>query len=151
MRKAIPAIQESVVGLKQRLQHERDGRKKARLQLVYLLASEQAHTRQEAAQLLGVSRNTVGRWLARYEAGGLVALLDLHVPSGKRPSLSPEVLASIEQSLRQPRGFGSYEELRQWVEQTHQVPVKYKTLYTIVRKRFKTKLKVPRPSHTKKP
>ncbi len=150
MRKALPVITESAASLRQRLQRERDGRKKPRLQLLYLLASAQAHTRQEAAQLLGVSRNTVGCWLARYEAGGLAALLDLHVPAGKRPMLAPEVLASIEQVLRQPSGFGSYEDLRQWVEQTHQVRVKYKTLYTIVRKRFKAKLKVPRPSHTKK-
>ncbi len=33
--------------------------------------------------------------------------------------------------------------------QNHQLAVKYKTLYTIVRTRFKAKLKVPRPSHTK--
>ena len=150
MRKAIPVITESAADLRQRLQREHDGRKKPRLQLLYLLASAQAHTRQEAAQVLGISRNTAGRWLARYEAGGLAALLTLHVPSGKRPSLSPEVLASIEQVLQQPTGFRSYEELRQWVEHTHQVQVTYKTLYTIVRTRFKTKLKVPRPSHTKK-
>jgi transposase len=93
--------------LKQRLQRERDGRKKVRLQMLYLLVSEQAHTRQEVAQLLGVSRNTVGRWLALYETGGLAALLDLYIPPGKRPSLAPDVLASIEQVLRQPRGFSS--------------------------------------------
>ncbi len=118
--------------------------------MLYLLASEQARTRQEAATLLGVSRNTLGRWLALYETGGMAALLTVYVPPGKRPSLAPEVLVSIEQRLQQPTGFSSYEELRQWVEQTHQVRVKYKTLYTLVRKRFKAKLKVPRPSHTKK-
>ncbi len=150
MRRAVPAITESAADLKQRLQRERDGRKKPRLQMLYLLASEQAHTRQEVATVLGVSRNTVGRWLALYEAGGMAALLTRYVPPGKRLSLSPEVLASIEQRLQHPTGFGSYEELRQWVEQTHQVRVKYKTLYTIVRTTFKAKLKVPRPSHTKK-
>jgi hypothetical protein len=64
--------------------------------------------------------------------------------------LAPDILASIEQMLRQPRGLSSYEELRQWVEQTHHIQVKYKTLYTIVRTRFQAKLKVPRPSHAKK-
>ncbi len=34
--------------------------------------------------------------------------------------------------------------------QTHYVQVKNKTFYTIVRTRFRTELKVPRPSHTKK-
>ncbi len=150
MRKAVPLITESADDLKQRLQRERDGRKKPRLQLLYLLASRHAHTRQDAAQLLGVSRNTVGRWLALYEAGGVAALLNIYVPPGKRPSLAPEVLASIEEALQRPTGFGSYEELRQWVEHTHHVQVKYKTLYTIVRTRFKAKLKVPRPSHIKK-
>jgi hypothetical protein len=34
---------------------------------------------------------------------------------------------------------------------THGVEVKYKTLYTLVRMRFKAKLKVARPTHAKKP
>ncbi len=150
MRRAIPPITECVDELKQRLQQEHDGRKKPRLQMLYLLASGHAHTRQEVAHLLGVSRNTVGRWLALYETGGMTALLTLYKPAGKHSSLAPEILAGIAEALRQPTGFGSYEELRQWVEHTYHVQVKYKTLYTIVRKRFQAKLKVPRPSHTKK-
>jgi transposase len=124
MRRAVPAIAESAADLKQHLQRERDGRKKPRRQMLYLLASAQARTRQEAATLLGVSRNTLGRWLALYQTGGMAALLTVYVPPGKRPSLAPEVLLSIEQRLQQPTGFSSYEELRQWVEQTHQVRVK---------------------------
>ena len=65
-------------------------------------------------------------------------------------SLAPGVLASLEQALHRPDGFASYEALRRWVRQTHGVEVKYKTLYRIVRTRFRAKLKVPRPSHTKK-
>jgi transposase len=103
------------------------------------------------AQLLGVHRNTIGHWLARYEAGGLDALLDVYVPAGKPLSLPPDVLAALEEALRQPAGFASYEALRQWVKQVHHLDVNYHTLYTIVRTRFNAKLKVPRPSHTKKP
>jgi transposase len=119
--------------------------------MLYWLASGQAQTRRDVAQLLGVHRNTIGHWLARYEAGGLDALLELYVPAGQPLSLPPEVLAALEQALRQPAGFASYEALRQWVKQTQHREVNYHTLYTIVRTRFKTKLKVPRPSHTKKP
>jgi transposase len=151
MRKAVPVITEDTAILKQRLQHEHDGRKKPRLQMLYLLASGQAQTRQAVAQLLGVHRNTIGHWLAIYEAGGLEALLALYVPAGKPLSLPPDMLAAIEQALRQPAGFASYEALRQWVQQTYQRDVNYHTLYTIVRTKFKTKLKVARPSHTKKP
>jgi transposase len=150
MRKPIPPIAETVDELKQRLRQERNVHKQQRLQMLYLLASGQAHERQQVADLLGVHRNTIGRWLAIYAASGLDALLDIYVASGKPLSLPPDVLSSIEQALHQQAGFASYQALRQWVHQTHQIEVKYKTLYTIVRTRFKTKLKVPRPSHTKK-
>lgn len=150
MRKVIPVVTEDAETLKQRIQREHDGRRKPRLQMLYLLASGQAHTRQDVAQLLGVHRNTVGHWLAIYEAGGLAALLALYVPAGKPLSLPPDVLAAIEQALRQPAGFASYEALRQWVKQTHHLDVNYHTLYTIVRTKLQAKLKVPRPSHTKK-
>jgi hypothetical protein len=61
------------------------------------------------------------------------------------------VLAALEQALRPPAGFASDDALRQWGKPTHQLEVNDHTLYTIVRTRFHAKLKVPRPSHTKKP
>jgi hypothetical protein len=44
MRKALPVITEDADTLKQRMQRERGGRKKPRLQMLYLLASGHAHT-----------------------------------------------------------------------------------------------------------
>jgi putative transposase len=150
MRKAIPTITEGAGDLKHRLQREADGHKKPRLQMLYLLQSGQAHTRQDVAQLLGLSRNTVSRWLTTYETGGLTALLEIYRPAGKQPSLPPDVLTSIGEVLQRPEGFASYTDLQQWIEHTHRRQVKYKTLYSLVRSRFKAKLKVARPSHTKK-
>ena len=117
----------------ERLQRERDGQRKPRLQMLYLLVTQQARERQEVARLLGVHRNTISRWLARYAAGGLDALRATYIPPGKPISFAPEVLASLEQALHRPGGFASYEALRQWVRQTHGVEIKYKTLYTLVR------------------
>lgn len=151
MRNPLPVIHEDEAALKQRLQHAHDGHQQPRLHMLYLLATRQAQDRQEVARLLGVHRNTVRRWLALYAASGLAALLAPYVPAGKPVSLAPAVLASLERALHRPEGFASYEALRQWVRRTHGVEVKYKTLYTLVRTRFKAKLKVPRPRHTKKP
>lgn len=150
MRNALPVIREDAAALKQRLHHAQNGRKTSRLQMLYLLASGQAQTRRDVAQLLGVHRHTVGHWLALYATSGLEALLDLYVPLGKPLSLPPDVLAGLEPALRQPAGFASSVELRQWLKQTHHLDSNYHTLYTIVRTRLKAKLKVPRPSHTKK-
>ena len=107
MRKALPTMTEALGTLKQRLQHAHDGRKKPRLQMLYLLASGRAHTRQEVAQLPGVHRHTLGRWLGLYAAGGLDALLARYVPAGKPLSLPPDVLAALPQVLRPPAGFAS--------------------------------------------
>ena len=117
MRQAMPPITEQAADLKQRLRREHDRHKQPRLQMLYLLASGQARERQEVARLLGVHRNTIGRWLAVYAAGGLEALLATYVPPGKPVSLAPQVLASLEQALHRPEGFASYEALRQWVLQ----------------------------------
>ena len=124
MRNPIPPIREDVAALKERLQHAHDGHKKPRLQMLYLLASGPAHTRQDVARLLGVHRNTISRWLARYAAGGLEALLATYIPLGQPVSLAPAVLASLEQALRRPEGFTSYEALRQWLRRSHGVEVK---------------------------
>jgi hypothetical protein len=145
MHKALPVISDDAATLKQRLQREHDGRKKPPLPMRYLLASGHAQTRQAVAPLLGLHRNAVGHWLALHESGGLDALLHLYVPAGKPLSLPPAVLAALAQALQQPAGFASYGALRQRVHQTHHLDVNDHTLYTIVRPKFKAKLKGARP------
>ena len=66
MNRTLPVIHASADALKHRLQQERDHRKRQRLHLLYLVATGQARRRIQAAQFLGLERNTVGRWLTRY-------------------------------------------------------------------------------------
>jgi hypothetical protein len=116
-----------------------------------VLASRHAQTRQDVARLLGVHRHPIGHWLACYEAGGLEAVLALYVPAGQPLSLPPDVLAAIAHALRQPSGLASYEALRPWVQPTSHLAVNDHPLSTSGRTKFNAKLKVPRPSHPKKP
>jgi hypothetical protein len=102
MRNPIPPIPEAVAALKERLQREHDGHTKPRLQMLYLLTSGQAHTRQDVARLLCVHRNTISHGLAVYATGGPAALLATYVPTGTPVSLAPPVLAGLEQALRPP-------------------------------------------------
>jgi hypothetical protein len=55
MRYPVPTIAESADDLKPQLAQERHPAKRLRLHALYLLASEQADSRQEIARLLGVS------------------------------------------------------------------------------------------------
>jgi transposase len=150
MNKTVPIIHESADQLKQLLSGERHPVKHQRLHALYLLASGQARFRSDVARLLGLDRNTAGRWLERYAQGGLAALLELYVPSGKAPALQPDHVAQLQQALQQPQGFGSYDEVRQWIQDTCGVTLTYNATHKLVRYKLAAKLKVARPAHIKK-
>jgi transposase len=150
MNRTMPAIHESADALKVCLQQERDHRKRQRLHLLYLLASGQARRRSQAAALLGVDRNTIGRWLTQYTQGGLDALLDIYVPAGKAPALAPAQLTQLQQRLAQPEGFASYGEIQQWIATTLGVQLGYHAVHTLVHDKLGARPKVARPSHEKK-
>jgi putative transposase len=54
----------------------------------------------EVARTLGVARQNVSRWHARWQAGGLQAL-ESRGPTGPAPRLSDTQLHDLEQALRQ--------------------------------------------------
>jgi transposase len=60
-----------------------------------LLASADGRSGNEICAQVGVSRPTVTRWLDRYEADGLSALLGDRPRSGRPPTLTPELEAEI--------------------------------------------------------
>jgi Homeodomain-like domain len=107
MRHPVPLMRDDEAALKQRRQRAYDGRKKPRWHMRYLLATQQAHDRQEVARLLGGHRHTLSRWLALYATGGLDAWLATSIPTGKPVSLAPAGLARLEQARRRPEGFAS--------------------------------------------
>jgi hypothetical protein len=146
----IPPIQETLTELTEHLRIERSVRRRTRLQVLYLLQSGQAQTRQEVAKLVAVQRHTIGRWLMVYARAGLKAMLMLQTHSNRAPALPAPVRQALARQLQDPHGFGSYGEVQQWVWQQHGVRVKYKTLHRLIRYQLKAKLKVPRASHVKK-
>jgi transposase len=150
MRKPVPVIHETAEALKQRLKQEPHPQRQQRLHALYLLASGQARYRHQVASLLGLDRNTIGVWLDRYAQGGLAMLLDLYVPQGKRPALTPDQLAQLQVAVAQATGFGSYGEIQQWIATTLGVSLSYNAVHKLVRYKLRAKLKVPRPTHIKK-
>jgi transposase len=150
MYKALPTITESPEELQRRMRGERGAQLRQRLQALYLLATGQATSRLQVAELLAVHRHTVRAWLATYERGGLAALLTLKKPPGKPSALSPAVRTKLHARLQEPRGFGSYGEIQQYLATAHHVPLAYSTVHGIVRYQLQAKPKSPRRSHPKK-
>lgn len=150
MKKKLPPINESCEHLKVLMQREKQTDGKQRLNALYLLQTGQAKTRKEVAPLLGVNRDTVGRWLTAYQQGGLKALLERKTAPGKTPLLTPEMQQDLKQRLQSEVGFPSYKAIAEFVRSEYQVDIGYDAVYKLVRYNFKAKLKVARKHHKKK-
>jgi transposase len=66
------------------------------------------HSQAEVARQLGVARQNVSRWHARWQAGGLDALAS-RGPTGQAPRLSDPQLAAIDWALRQGAGAHGFD------------------------------------------
>lgn len=150
MKRPLPPIAESAEELKAQMQQATERLPRQRLHMLYLLASGQASTRQKAAELLGLHRNTIGRWLGCYEEGGLSALLEVNSPPGAVPAVNPVQEAALREALAAPQGFASYGAIQDWLADTFGIQMEYQAVHKLVRYKLGAKLKVVRPSHLKK-
>ena len=72
----------------------------------------------EVADRLGVARQSVHNWIARYEVGGLAALADRsHRPQGCSHQISPDIEALVCELRRQHPGWGPRRLLHQLARQ----------------------------------
>lgn len=150
MKKPLPMIQENVDELEQMFKTEKNKHKRNRLHALYLIKSEQAKTRIQIGKILSVNRITVGIWLIIYEKQGLSKLLTINTKPNRKLSVPPDILAQLEQKLKDPEGFRSYKEIKQWLYNEFSLDIPYRTVNGIVRNRLKAKLKVGRKTHIKK-
>lgn len=122
-------ITESETELKTLLGTQKTASDKERIQLLYLLKSEQAQTIQQAAALLGRHRVTVQKWAKRYREGGLNQLLSHKPRSGRKSTLPQWVETVLGDRLAQPEGFESYTAIQQWLTTELGLEVPYKTVH----------------------
>ena len=151
MKQPLPPIHERPEALKRLLTAERDAQKPQRLQALSLLQTQQARTRLHVARLRGVSRNTVGRWLAAYQTGGIPQMLTMAQAPGKAPLLTDAMREALRQRLADPGGLASDQAIWPWVRQEYGVPLAYQTVHRVVRYLLRAQLKVPRKAPRKKP
>lgn len=138
-------ITESAEDLKQLLRSQKSASDKERVQLLYLLKSEQAKTVQAAAEVLGRHRVTVQEWLRLYRKRGLAGLLEHKPRVGRQPSIPHWAQEALRKRLQQQQGFNSYGEICQWLERELGIISPYKTVHQLVHYRLKASPKVARP------
>ena len=138
-------IHESAEALKQLLRSQTSAQRKERIQVLYLLQTQQAKTVQAAAELVGRNRVTVQEWLQHYRKGGLEGLLVSKKPTGRPRKLPAWAEQALYKRLQDPEGFESYQAICEWLEQTLGLTVAYKTVHKLVNQRLGGLPKVPRP------
>ena len=116
-----------------------------------MLKSGASQSITDVAELVGVHRITVQRWLKQYSDGGLSSFLKLGRSTGRPRVIPQEVISGISTKISEEScEFKSYKEIAVWVEDNYQVSVKYQTLHKQLHYRMKAKLKVPRRLSNKK-
>lgn len=144
-------IQESVEDLKQLLRQQKIASSKERIQLLYLLKTQQAGTVEDAAVLLGRHRVTLHKWLRRYRQNGLDGLLEKRTRCGRPRAIPAWAEVALHKRLHEEQGFDSYQEICNWLETQLGILAKYKTVHQLVHYRLQSSPKVPRPVSNEQP
>lgn len=143
----IPKIEivETAEELRELMKRQKSGLGYAKVQALYLLKIGVAETVRYVAVIVGREESTVHRWFVLYKKGGLEALLEEKQRTGRPKKLNVEIVAKLQQELRDPEGFTSYEEVKIWSLALGEIQASYTTIYRVVRQELQAKLKVARP------
>ncbi len=142
-------IHESAEALKQLLRSQTSAQREERIQVLYLLQTQQAKTVQAAAELVGRNRVTVQEWLQHYRNNGLEGLRVSKRPTGRPRKLPAWAEQALYKRLQDPEGFESYQAICEWFKTTLELTVAYKTVHKLVHQRLGGMPKVPRPESIK--
>lgn len=129
---------------------ERDARNKNRL-LAVKLAARGEHTSAEIADLCGIARGHLFRWMKTVREEGLDGLLKRGKPGpqeGTCRGLSPSVATELAAKLA-AGDFVSAVAAMRWLKEAHGLERPYQSVWRWLKKAGGVLL-VPRPSHSKK-
>jgi len=126
---------------------EKESWKRERLLAVKLLI-ESDRKIDEVVEIVGRARSAVYGWLKLYRQGGLQALLTRAKRGGRKGRTTPEIKEAIVAKLKEGK-FRTAKQVQAWLKEEHDLELSVKGVYYHLGK-LGGRLKVPRPSHTKK-
>jgi len=115
------------------------------------IKTDKPESRQNLANYLMVKKRTLEGWLTEYRRNGIGGLLEVKARRKGSRFITEEIHDALNEILTDPKkGFSSYVEACNWVNEKYQVGIKYNCLRDYLKKHFGTKIKSPRKSHIKK-
>lgn len=127
-------VKESLDELVQQLQNVEKPTDKERLQVLYWLKQENSPSIGAIAKALGKHRNTVGRWLWQYRAGGINAMLERKLATGGARKIPQWAETALAKRLQDPNhGFAGYGAIQQWLAEELGIEAQYHAVYQMTR------------------
>ena len=146
----IITVKESLSELKQ-LHKRSASHLQPRIQLLILIKTGKAFSKQSLADALGINPNSAQNWKMRYEQGGMELLLCDKRGGFKKPIIDAVTDKAIKLKLSNPKDAPrSFKELQQWVDANYIPGINYQTLNKHVKRKYGAKIKVARKSHVQK-
>lgn len=142
-------ITESEEVVKKLLLDQKTAKHRERVEILYLLVTNQAETVGHLAALTGRHRVTISRCLSQYRQGGVEKLLTINTSPGRQSLIPETVKDQLKGELEDPEGFNSYTEIQKWLLSVYDIQASYGTIYKIARYQLKAKLQVPGPVNIK--
>lgn len=150
-KKAHLEVSETIEELKRLISKQVKQKNKDRIRSLLYIQTNKYTTRQELSDGLGYHKRTMERWLSKYKSGGMKAMLIPEVLERKSSVVTPQIHRALSERVHDPlNGFSSYVQAQVWVGKEFGVRIKYHWLRQYMINKFKTKIKQPRKSHTKK-
>jgi hypothetical protein len=142
-------IKENEEELKKMFLGEKRGNMKERIQALYLLKKGDCKDIKDLIGKIPRDRKTVSGRIKKYKTGGIILLLKIKSPPGRKSVLSDDIMMKLKEKLSDPNGYGSYNEIHKQVENEARKKINKKTLYHICHYRLKAVSKVQRPYNPK--
>ena len=130
-------IIESVDYLKRTYSKTTSRLKQDRIKTLLLVAEKKCHFQSDTAKKLGRTEKTIRNWLKLYSTAGFSSLLEVKSGGNNTRTLSEDVIALIEEKVKNPRTtITSYVELQHLLEKQTNEKVAYGALYSHCRKKI---------------
>lgn len=134
-------VRESKVKLAAMLENEWDKKKAHRIEMLYLIKSDEEHYKRNLANRLGYSRTTVDEWLRRYEEGGLKSLLSISKSPGAPTKFPKRVRQGLLRRLNSKHTFRTYVDIQRHLKDKYDLDLPYSTVHDYVRYQLNIDLK----------
>jgi len=122
-----------------------------RLDSLILLKTNQYTRLEELAKELDISISTLRIWLNNYRKQGIILFLKKDTRNRGYKIITPEIHEALKARLNDPENsFNGFWDAQQWIAETFEVQVNYKSLWSHITHKLGGSLKKPRKSNIKK-